>query len=281
MLTDVWGLESEKMSDEEVKLYNIYNNADCKMGFKTDQVNVEYTLTLTEKMEVAWNRFVNGMNSTLDGYFYDAQDMYNNPGKIAEAVKNIPRMVTESLPRCEIVNSPNDMSGGQSIGSAAGMSVGDIAEAAGEAVGELFVRAPLLMASGAANAVKQIAEEAVHKGADVAKQALDNTNYIGYKSFYRFKKAYGTAGKGYAWHHIVEQNRSNLSKFGAEAIHNINNLIKLPHGKGSIHAKISGHYSSIQDFTNGKTVRQWLSSQSYQEQYDYGIKMLKQYGWTP
>ena len=50
MLTDVWGLESEKMSDEEVKLYNIYNNADCKMGFKTDQVNVEYTLTLTEKM---------------------------------------------------------------------------------------------------------------------------------------------------------------------------------------------------------------------------------------
>lgn len=66
-----------------------------------------------------------------------------------------------------------------------------------------------------------------------------------------------------------------------EAIHNAKNIIKLPHGAGSIHAKISGFYSSKQAFTGGKTVRQWLSTQSYQQQYEFGIKTLKQFGWKP
>jgi hypothetical protein len=103
----------------------------------------------------------------------------------------------------------------------------------------------------------------------------------GYSSFNAFKAAYGSAGKGNAWHHIVEQGGNNVSRFGAETIHNANNLIKLPHGAGSIHAKVSGFYSSKQAFTGGQTVRQWLSTQSYQQQYDFGIKTLKQFGWTP
>ena len=103
----------------------------------------------------------------------------------------------------------------------------------------------------------------------------------GFSSFNAFKKVHGSAGNGKAWHHIVEQHASNITKFGAEKIHNTNNLIKLPHGAGSIHNQISGHYSSKQIFTNGQTVRQWLSTQSYQAQYDYGIKMLKQFGWRP
>lgn len=62
-------------------------------------------------------------------------------------------------------------------------------------------------------------------------------------------------------------------------IHNSNNLIRLPHGAGSIHAKNSGYYSSIQPFTRWKTVRQWLSTQSYDVQYKYGIETLKEFGW--
>lgn len=54
----------------------------------------------------------------------------------------------------------------------------------------------------------------------------------GFSSFGAFKKAYGPAGEGQAWHHIVEQNPGNLAKFGAERIHNTNNLIKLLMGKG-------------------------------------------------
>lgn len=103
----------------------------------------------------------------------------------------------------------------------------------------------------------------------------------GFKSFSAFKSAYGSAGNGYAWHHIVEQGGGNLSRFGAEAIHNTKNIIKLPHGAGSIHAKVSGYYSSKQPFTGGQTVRQWLKTQSFQQQYDFGIKTLKRFGWKP
>jgi hypothetical protein len=36
--------------------------------------------------------------------------------------------------------------------------------------------------------------------------------------------------------------------------------------------KISGYYSSKQPFSEGKTVRQWLSTKSYEEQYEFGIE---------
>ena len=101
----------------------------------------------------------------------------------------------------------------------------------------------------------------------------------GFATFEAFKKAYGPAGEGYAWHHIVEQNADNIAKFGAERIHNTKNLIRLPNGKGSIHAKISGYYSSKPDFTNGKTVRDWLKQQSFERQYEFGLKTLKDFGW--
>ena len=103
----------------------------------------------------------------------------------------------------------------------------------------------------------------------------------GFNTFDEFKAALGAAGKGKAWHHIVEQGGNNVTKFGAQNIHNTENLIVLDHGKGSIHAQVSGYYSSKQPFTGGQTVRQWLSTQSFQQQYDFGIKILKQHGWTP
>lgn len=101
----------------------------------------------------------------------------------------------------------------------------------------------------------------------------------GFESFSAFKKAMGLAGPGQAWHHIVEQTPSNITKFGSKAIHNTKNLMKLPHGAGSIHAKISGYYSSIQPFTSGQTVRKWLSTQSYKSQLKFGKDILKAYGW--
>ena len=101
----------------------------------------------------------------------------------------------------------------------------------------------------------------------------------GFKTFNKFKKEFGTAGEGMNWHHIVEQTPSNIQRFGPEMIHNTNNLIRIPGGKGSIHARISGHYSSKPRDLNGLTVRQWLSTKSFEEQYEYGIKMLKAFGW--
>ena len=81
-------------------------------------------------------------------------------------------------------------------------------------------------------------------GAGSAYKASVSTSKIsagmGYATFNSFKQAKGSAGPGKAWHHIVEQTSGNVSKFGAYKIHNTNNLIKLPHGEGSIHAKVSG-----------------------------------------
>ena len=101
----------------------------------------------------------------------------------------------------------------------------------------------------------------------------------GYQSFRAFKRANGSAGVGKSWHHIVEQNPKNIKRYGPEMIHNENNLVKIPSGKGSIHAKISGHYSSKPSFLNGMTVREWLSTQSFEAQRAYGLQILKQFGY--
>lgn len=118
-------------------------------------------------------------------------------------------------------------------------------------------------------------------GAKIFSKLFSRSTGKGFQTFTDFKKANGPAGEGMAWHHIVEQHGDNLANFGAEAIHNTNNLIRLPHGKGSIHANISGFYSSKPPFAEGMTVRKWLSSKSFQEQYKYGIETLKRYGWKP
>lgn len=57
--------------------------------------------------------------------------------------------------------------------------------------------------------------------------------------------------------------------------------MQLEHGAGSIHARISGFYSSIRPFTNGLTVRRWLATQTFEEQFNFGVKTLTDFGWHP
>ena len=109
------------------------------------------------------------------------------------------------------------------------------------------------------------------------------SNYLsggtGYSSFEQAKSALGSAGSNKAWHHIVEQNQISGSGFSATNIHNTKNLISIPSGySGSVHSQITGHYASIQPYTNGMTVRQWLAGQSFQVQFEYGLQQLNNYG---
>ncbi|MGC3972207.1 MAG: RHS repeat-associated core domain-containing protein [Pirellulales bacterium] len=101
----------------------------------------------------------------------------------------------------------------------------------------------------------------------------------GFTTFSDFKRAFGSAGPGQAWHHIVEQT-INSGKFSADLLHNPANLLNLPHGAGSIHAKISGYYSSKPAELGGLTVRQWISQKSFSDQFEFGIKVIKQFGGT-
>lgn len=91
-------------------------------------------------------------------------------------------------------------------------------------------------------------------------------------------KARGSAGPNKEWHHIVEQTDGNVRQFGPEAIHNTENVIAV---NADVHAKVSGYYSSKQGFTGTLTVREWLSTQSFQQQRDFGLGLLKRFGVVP
>ncbi|HEX8819461.1 MAG TPA: hypothetical protein VF794_06015, partial [Archangium sp.] len=91
--------------------------------------------------------------------------------------------------------------------------------------------------------------------------------YRVWRSHRGLTKALGSAGKGKQWHHIVEQTPGNVARFGPEAIHNTENVIPVDEGT---HRAISGYYSSKQGFSNGLTVREWLSTQSYEVQRAFG-----------
>lgn len=80
------------------------------------------------------------------------------------------------------------------------------------------------------------------------------------------------------WHHIVEQTPGNVARFGPEAIHSTENLVRLD---AAVHTKISGFYSSIRPQVTGSsslTVREWLSSQAFEAQEKFGQQILKQFG---
>ncbi|MBZ0088740.1 MAG: hypothetical protein K8H90_00015, partial [Thermoanaerobaculia bacterium] len=73
----------------------------------------------------------------------------------------------------------------------------------------------------------------------------------------------------------------NVARFGPERIHNPSNVAPLPHGRGSIHAKLSGFYSSKQPSVTGSpslTVRQWLATKPFSEQYQFGLEAMQRFG---
>ncbi|MCP3142664.1 SitA5 family polymorphic toxin [Pyxidicoccus xibeiensis] len=98
-------------------------------------------------------------------------------------------------------------------------------------------------------------------------------------SFSGLRSALGSAGPGKNWHHIVEQTPGNVERFGPHSLHNTENVVAINEG---VHRKISAYYSSKDPrFTGGKTVRQWLSGQSFQAQRKFGVTVLQGYGVIP
>lgn len=71
-----------------------------------------------------------------------------------------------------------------------------------------------------------------------------------------------------------------MLKFGKTNIHNTKNIINIPNGVGELHRKITGYYGSIDRTIHPtKRVREAIKDWSFQEQYDFGIKKLKEFGW--
>jgi hypothetical protein len=122
--------------------------------------------------------------------------------------------------------------------------------------------------------IKEGPEKAEGKTRNIPKRQHSEIDQ-GFNTFNELKKALGPIGDSKAWHHIVEQSQIKKSRFSPRQIHNTRNIIALD---STIHAKISGYYSSKPEFTRGKTVRDWLAGQSYQEQYQFGIIVLNRFG---
>ena len=102
--------------------------------------------------------------------------------------------------------------------------------------------------------------------------ASTSTAGNGFNTFRQLKNNIGSPGVGNEWHHIVEQSQIAKSGFSPQMIQNTNNIMAV---SKSTHRAISGYYSSIQPFTNGMIVRNWLAGQSFSAQYQFGLDVIK------
>ena len=75
-------------------------------------------------------------------------------------------------------------------------------------------------------------------------------------------------------HHVVEQCQKTKSGFSNADIQAESNKVTLPY---SVHRRISGHYSSIQEYTGGMRVRNWLAGKSFEYQTNYGWYVISMY----
>ncbi|WP_215830891.1 hemagglutinin repeat-containing protein [Pelorhabdus rhamnosifermentans] len=123
-------------------------------------------------------------------------------------------------------------------------------------------------------------EKQIQVSKEVNDSVMGSIGGGGFKTFKELKAFLGSPGEGNQWHHIVEQAQQNACRagFAAEEINTVENIIALQSGKGSVHSEISGFYSSKPDFTHGLTVRDWLASQSFEEQFKFGMNYLRKFG---
>lgn len=109
----------------------------------------------------------------------------------------------------------------------------------------------------------------------VAVARLARIGYVSSRTLFRNFKRLNPAPSGFDWHHVVEQRM--FDRFGP-IIHSRVNLRLI---SSSVHTQISAYYSSVQGFTKGLTVREWLSTKSWEEQYTFGINLLRNHGVGP
>jgi hypothetical protein len=96
-----------------------------------------------------------------------------------------------------------------------------------------------------------------------------------FNSFKALKDYLGSPGANRAWHHLVEQCQVGKSNFTTQMINNLRNILSVD---SATHAKISGYYNSIRPFSNNMRVRDWMAGQNFQFQFDFSLKVLRQFG---
>jgi len=132
----------------------------------------------------------------------------------------------------------------------------DVFDPPGEAVGVGVEGVELEARAGAEGRLQEAIGEGTAEG--------------GYSSFSAAKSALGPAEEGWVYDHVVEQCQLNgcRSGFAAEQVHNPENLNMVLR---EVNQTKANYYSSIQPFTGGSTVRDWLNGQSFAVQWAFGM----------
>lgn len=108
-------------------------------------------------------------------------------------------------------------------------------------------------------------------GFGVATKAVGPDIAEGLNPFSAAKRALGSPGAGNVYDHVVEQSQIARSGFAPELVHNPYNMKPVPAWANQVKAN---YYSRKFDWTNGGTVRDWLSGQSYEAQHSFGLRVL-------
>jgi hypothetical protein len=151
--------------------------------------------------------------------------------------------------------------------SGVGISLANVGQ-----VSAVAVVGSTIVISQPATAVAMATQGAGGGGTEVAASA---DGFRSWGSFSGFKNGLGSAGEGKQWHHIVEQTSGNVERFGPHALHNTRNVIPV---ETMLHRDVSGFYSSIRPGITGSrtlTIRQWLSTQSYEAQRAFGLQAIE------
>lgn len=110
---------------------------------------------------------------------------------------------------------------------------------------------------------------------------------IKFKNFNALKKALKLNSdqplpKNWDWHHLVEQCQAKSTRSGFNVC-DINTTVNIRATPKDVHTAISKFYSSEAPGVPGKTIRDWLNGQSFDEQLKFGLetweKFMKQFGY--
>ena len=165
---------------------------------------------------------------------------------------------------------------GALIGTGAGMAAGaalagSITATTGAVVHGAGALAAVVSSGGTGAGATYISNNITHASNSLA-PASQEVAQNSFDTYRAMKKVLGPAGEGNQWHHIVEQCQIGKTGLSPQMVQSTNNIIAV---SNTIHGKISGFYSSIQPFTNGMTVRNWLAGKSFETQYAFGLYVIR------
>jgi hypothetical protein len=100
---------------------------------------------------------------------------------------------------------------------------------------------------------------------------------LGFRSRRSFIRVHGTKAN-YEWHHLVQAQSDNVTKYGPYVIHSQGNMVQIPK---ALHSQITAFQNSIpRSFPNtgGATFHRWLSQKPWHEQMMWGKWLARSYG---